>query len=218
MENDKGSCRCFVKTIRSGQSHNQNLSIMGDVHSQWRRNWKSIPSITSGRAGRSHFIPAVFGLAETYRFKTTIWSLFENINVFFPGISEVDVQMKTDYMKQILEARGFVSTFHPQVNTLFMSTRSWCPSERRYYSYVCCRVYLIINRKTRRRTGGYEGKPGSLQERLQSMVSDIAGIIYCCRLEVVVWLQRPLENFTWHTDFGSLTEWPCGRQDSWIRP
>ena len=74
------------------------------------------------------FMPALFGEAEVYRMKRQFDLFFEHINPFL-AYPDVDVQMKNEYLKQLIDSRGFVTTFQPQVDTMFLSTREAHPKD-----------------------------------------------------------------------------------------
>lgn len=74
------------------------------------------------------YMPAVFGEAEVYRMKRQLDMYFERINPFLAS-PDINVNMKTEYLRQLLDTRGFVATFQPQVDTLFFSARQGHPAD-----------------------------------------------------------------------------------------
>ncbi len=202
MENDKEAAVALLKQYAQDNPTTRILSIMGDVLAGDGEIEKASGYYQRALQADPTFMPAVFGLAETYRLKRQFDLYFENINVFL-AYPEVDVQMKTDYMKQILEARGFVSTFHPQVDTLFMSTRGAHPKDSTLaYMYA---GYLI---QTERPGEGLE----VMKENLDHYRNDYRawyqtlGIIYYLKdWELLCeYGAMALEKFPDNTDFSSL--------------
>ncbi len=158
------------------------------------------------------FMPAVFGLAEMYRMKRQFDLYFENINVFLAS-SEIEPRMKTDYLEQILESRGFVSTFQPQVDTLFMSIRSAHPADSTLaYMYA---GYLVRTQRPRQAIttvkDNIDYHPIDYNAWYQAL-----GLIYFLKEWPLLceYGERALEVFPDNIDFSSLyglALWQTGR-------
>lgn len=178
------------------------MSILGDIEASagridsagtyYRKTLEMDPS----------FIPAVFGLAETYRLKRQFDLFFENINVFL-AYPDIDVRMKTDYLEQILETRGFVATFQPQVDTMFLSTRDAHPADSTLaYMYT---GYLISTQRP-------DEAVATITKNITYYSSDykawhqMLGILYYLKdwSRLCEYGQRALEVFPDDVTFGSL--------------
>lgn len=104
------------------------LSIMGDYAAQRGQVDSALVAYQSALAIDPLFMPAVFGEAEAYRMRRQFDMFFERINPFLAS-PDIDAAMKRDYMKQLMESRGFVATFTPQVDTMFLSVRQAHPTD-----------------------------------------------------------------------------------------
>mgnify|MGYP001027401550 FL=1 len=202
MNNDKEAAVALLSDYVQNNPTTRGLSLMGDVLAGDGEIEKAAEYYQRALQTDPSFMPAVFGLAETYRLKRQFDLYFENINAFL-AYPDVDAQMKTDYLKQILEARGFVSTFHPQVDTLFLSTRSAHPKDSTLaYMYA---GYLI---QTERPGQGLD----VMKENLDYYRDDYRawyqtlGIIYYLKdwETLCEYGSLALEKFPDNTDFSSL--------------
>ncbi|HPV87707.1 MAG TPA: tetratricopeptide repeat protein [Bacteroidales bacterium] len=128
MQNDREEAVKMLNDHAVDNSTPRVLSILGDLEAEEDRIDKANEYYQRALEIDPIFMPAVFGLAETYRMRRQFDLYFENINVFL-AYPDIEARMKTDYLKQILDARGFVTTFQPQVDTLFRSTRSAHPAD-----------------------------------------------------------------------------------------
>ncbi|HOO42308.1 MAG TPA: tetratricopeptide repeat protein [Bacteroidales bacterium] len=214
MENDKEAAVALLSDYVQNNPTTRVLSIMGDVLAGDGEIDKASEYYQSALQADPTFMPAVFGLAETYRLKRQFDLYFENINVFL-AYPDVDVQMKTDYLKQILDARGFVSTFHPQVDTLFLSTRGAHPKDSTLaYIYA---GYLI---QTERSAEGLEVMKENLdhyRDDYQAWYQTLGIIYYLKDWETLCeYGSLALEKFPDNTDFSSLygmALWQTGQLD-----
>lgn len=179
-EDDKAAAESLLRMYAKEYPSARILSVLGDVEASagnidsagvyYRKTLELDPS----------FIPAVFGLAETHRLKRQFDLFFENINVFL-AYPDIDVRMKTDYLEQILETRGFVATFQPQVDTMFLSTREAHPADSTLaYMYT---GYLISTQRP--------------EEAIETVTNNI--------------VYYPADYNAWHQALGILyylKEWP----------
>jgi len=202
VENDKEAAVALLSDYVQNNPTTRTLSIMGDVLAGEGEIEKASEYYQWALQADPTFMPAVFGLAETYRLKRQFDLYFENINVFL-AYPDVDASMKTDYLKQILDARGFVSTFHPQVDTLFMSTRSAHPKDSTLaYMYA---GYLI---QTERPGEGLEVMKENLDHYrydYRAWYQTLGVIYYLKDWEMLCeYGAMALEKFPDNTDFSSL--------------
>jgi len=123
METDKEAAQTLLRAYADHTPSPRVLSVLGDLAGGDGEIDKAGDYYRRALEADPAFMPAIFGIAETYRMKRQFDLFFENINIFL-AYPDVDVRMKTDYLKQILDTRGFVATFQPQVDTLFLSARS----------------------------------------------------------------------------------------------
>ncbi len=66
------------------------------------------------------FIPASFGLAEVYRVRKQYDLYFERLYPFMSN-SNIDPNMKVNYIKEVLANPQFVQTFLPQIDTIMQN-------------------------------------------------------------------------------------------------
>lgn len=163
------------------------------------------------------FMPAVFGLAETYRMKRQFDLYFENINVFL-AYPDIEARMKTDYLKQILDVRGFVATFQPQVDTLFLSTRSAHPADSAL-AYVYA-GYLIQTQRPAQAREVITENLGHYQHDYQAWYQTLGVIYYLKEWPLLCeYGARALDVFRDDVDFSSLyglALWQTGKLEEAI--
>ncbi|MDD3943757.1 MAG: tetratricopeptide repeat protein [Bacteroidales bacterium] len=202
MEQDKEAAIQMLTEHARNNPSPRVLSIMGDVRAGEGEIDQAMAYYQSALEGDPTFMPAVFGLAETYRLKRQFDKYFEYMNLFL-AYPDVDAAMKTDYLKQILEARSFVGTFHPQVDTLFINAREAHPVDSTLsYMYA---GFLIQTEKPGRALEvvreNLEHYPGDFQAWYQTL-----GVIYYLKDWPLLseYGERALEVFPDNTDFASL--------------
>lgn len=66
------------------------------------------------------FMPAYFGLAETYRMERNFYNFFKNINIFLAS-PEMNPELKASYLNEVVFPSGMVQIFKPQVDTMMLN-------------------------------------------------------------------------------------------------
>lgn len=74
------------------------------------------------------FTPAYFGIAEICRMKRDFFNFFRNINIFLSN-PQMNPQMKTSYLNEVVFASGMVQVFRPQVDTMVTNTLAAHPTD-----------------------------------------------------------------------------------------
>lgn len=103
-------------------------SLLGDYYASLKMDSVAIKHYSSALAIEPGYIPAIFGLAESYRMKGQFDLYFEHMFPFMEN-SDVNPIMKVEYMKEILANQKFVQTFYPQVDTLMQNIYTAHPED-----------------------------------------------------------------------------------------
>lgn len=74
------------------------------------------------------FIPAYFGLAETYRMERNFYYFFKNINIFLAS-PEMNPEMKASYLNEVVFPSGMIQLFRPQVDTMMFNVIKAHPAD-----------------------------------------------------------------------------------------
>lgn len=148
------------------------------------------------------FMPAVFGEAEIYRMKRQLDKYFERINPFLAS-EQVNAAMITDYMRQLLETRGFVATFQPQVDTLFYSARAGHPADSSL-AYLYGQYLMQTDRPDQSVAVFLENVEHYPKDR--DAWYQAVGVLYYRKMwpQVAEYARRALEEFPYDVDFTSL--------------
>lgn len=128
LENDPQGAYEALASYRERNASPTVLTLLGDYNATEGRVEDAQALYEQALTVDPTYIPAVFGQAEMFRMKRQFDLFFERINPFLAS-PLVEASMKTDYLRQLLESRGFVSTFMPQVDTLFLSARAGSPAD-----------------------------------------------------------------------------------------
>jgi tetratricopeptide (TPR) repeat protein len=190
------------------------LSILGDIEASEGRIDSAGVYYNRTLEMDPSFMPAVFGLAETYRMKRQFDLFFENINVFL-AYPDIEPRMKTDYLEQIIESRGFVATFQPQVDTLFLSTRSAHPTDSTLAQMYA--AYLIRTQRPEQAIEVVKENTNQYPEDYHVWYHTLTVIYYLKEWPLLCeYAARSLEAFPDNVDFSSLyglALWQTGQTD-----
>lgn len=94
------------------------FAILGDSYAESGQDSLALVNYRQALAADPDCMPAIFGQAEIYRMKRQFDLFFQNMYVIMDH-PDVDASMKRDYMEQLMQNRAFVTTFLPQVDSLF---------------------------------------------------------------------------------------------------
>jgi len=217
IDRDKEAARTLLREYATHTPTPRVLCLLGDLEAGDGETEKAGEYYQKALESDPAFMPAVFGMAEVYRMKRQFDLYFQNINVFL-AYPEVDVRMKTDYLKQILETRAFVATFQPQVDTLFQSTRSAHRTDS-----TLAYIYAGFLIQTQNPSGALE----VIKDNIRYYPKDYhawyqtLGVIYYLKEWPLLceYGSKALESFPDDADFGSLyglALWQTGQLDQAI--
>ena len=94
------------------------FAILGDFYAESGQDSLALAYYQQAIDADPDCMPAIFGQAEIYRMKRQFDLFFQNMYLIMDH-SDVDASMKKDYMGQLIQNRSFVTTFLPQVDSLF---------------------------------------------------------------------------------------------------
>ena len=217
VDRDKEAARTLLREYADHTPTTRVLSILGDLEASDGEMEKAGEYYQKALESDPAFMPAVFGMAEVHRMKRQFDLYFQNINIFL-AYPQVDVRMKTDYLKQILETRAFVATFQPQVDTLFQSARSAHRTDS-----TLAYIYAGFLTQTQNPSAALE----VIKENIRYYSNDYhawyqtLGVIYYLKEWPLLceYGSKALENFPDDADFGSLyglALWQTGQLDQAI--
>ncbi len=103
-------------------------TLLGDYYASVKRDSLALNNYATALALDPSYIPATFGLAESYRIRGQYDMYFKHM---FPFMSNTDVnpRMKSEYMNEIVSNQKFVQTFFPQVDTLMTNLYDAHPAD-----------------------------------------------------------------------------------------
>lgn len=92
-------------------------TILGDYYANNQSDSLALSYYKKALSMDPTYIPACFGMAETYRIAGNYEEYFQKMIPFLSN-SSVQASMKTGYMKEILSNAGFVKQFMPRIDTM----------------------------------------------------------------------------------------------------
>ena len=106
-----------LKKITTDYPSPRSYYLMGEIAKSRYQDSTAIASYNQAIKMDPKFSPAYFGLAEVYMIKRQFNLYFDNINIFLAS-PEMNVMMKSSYIKEMVFNPQFVQTFLPQVDTM----------------------------------------------------------------------------------------------------
>lgn len=103
-------------------------SLLGDYYASVKKDTLAMQYYSAALALEPGYIPAIFGLAESYRIRGQYDLYFQHMFPFMAN-SDVNPGMKVEYMKEILANQKFVQTFYPQIDTLMQNLYTAHPED-----------------------------------------------------------------------------------------
>lgn len=102
--------------------------ILGDLYKTKYDDSTSLYYYNKAVSMEPDYTPAYFGMAEIYRVKRDFYNFFNSINPFLAD-PQINPQMKTSYMEEVIFPSGMVQIFRPQVDTMVASTLNAHPAD-----------------------------------------------------------------------------------------
>ena len=102
--------------------------ILGDLYKARYNDSTALHYYNKAVSMNPDYTPAYFGMAEIYRVKRDFYNFFNSINPFLAD-PQINPQMKTSYMEEVIFPSGMVQIFRPQVDTMVASTLNAHPAD-----------------------------------------------------------------------------------------
>ncbi|HBY01267.1 MAG TPA: hypothetical protein DEG92_01780 [Rikenellaceae bacterium] len=110
----------YLKEFDKEQPSPRTSTMLGDYYASIQKDTLAMEYYATALSLDPKYIPATFGIAESYRIRGQFDLYFEYMFPFMAN-TEVNPGLKNEYMKEIMANPKFVQTFFPQVDTMMQN-------------------------------------------------------------------------------------------------